>query len=103
MTLKKKKKIFGQLKGLFSFSLSETTSVRNSFNNIFIDVSEITFNQKLKCMDKRTRAANVTEFVQAVDDFSVYSGRLVFSAPLWKVYATEDWTSFEKAGVFMYR
>ena len=54
-------------------------------------------------MDERSRLPEVAEFVQAVDDFSVYAGRLVFQPPVWKIYPTEDWIAFEKAGNIIYR
>lgn len=54
-------------------------------------------------MNEATRLPDVTKFVQAVDDFSVYAGRLVFQPPLWKIYPTNDWKHFESAGVFIYR
>lgn len=67
------------------------------------DVSEITFNKRLQCMDERVREPNVTKFVHAIDEFSVYAGRLAFSAPIWKIYPTKDWVAFENAGVFIYK
>ena len=69
----------------------------------FLDVSEITFNKRLHCMDETTRLPDVTKFVQAVDDFSVYAGRLVFQPPIWKIYPTKDWIAFENAGIFIYK
>lgn len=54
-------------------------------------------------MNEATRLPDVTKFVQAVDDFSVYAGRLVFQPPFWMIYPTKDWKHFESAGVFIYR
>jgi hypothetical protein len=54
-------------------------------------------------MDETTRLPDVTKFVQAVDDFSVYAGRLVFQPPIWKIYPTKDWIAFENAGIFIYK
>ena len=66
------------------------------------DVSEITFDQRLKCMDERTRFPNATKFVNSVNDFTLYAGRLLFQLPVWKLYANEDWKAFEASTTFVY-
>ncbi len=66
-------------------------------------MSEITFNKRIRCMDQRVRDENVSKFVQAIDEFSVYAGKLAFSPPIWKIYATKNWIEFEKAGNFIYK
>lgn len=66
-------------------------------------ISEITFDQRLKCLNEDTRSQNVLELNKAIDEFSEYAGRLFFSAPFWKIYPTKDWLLFEKPGVFIYK
>lgn len=66
-------------------------------------ISEITFDQRLKCMDDETRTESVRILNQAIDEFSVYAGRLFFQAPFWKIYPTKDWVIFEKTGTIIYK
>ncbi len=65
-------------------------------------ISEIAFDQRLKCLNEETRSNNVTQLHLSIDEFSVYCGRLFFQAPLWKIWPNHDWKMFEKSGKFIY-
>lgn len=45
----------------------------------------------------------MTELVKNIETFFIQIGRLLWSPPLWRIYATEDWIKFEKAGRYVYR
>ena len=63
-------------------------------------ITEIAFNQRLKCLDGRSK--DTKKFVNSVSNVAVYTGRLIFSFPLWKVYPTKDWLIFEKEATYIY-
>ncbi len=46
-------------------------------------------------MDEKNSEA--IEFVNSVNNFTVYAGRLIFQLPLWKIYPTKDWKIFVKS------
>ncbi len=67
-------------------------------------ISEIIFDKRLKCLDEISSLnKNVTKLIKAIDEFSVYAGRLFFSPPFWKIYPTSDWKLFEQSGVIIYK
>jgi hypothetical protein len=72
-------------------------------NVFFTDISELVFNERLKCLDPATRSSNVTEFIEDINQFLINFGKLVFSAPIWKLYPTQDWRRFEVAGKNIHR
>jgi hypothetical protein len=45
----------------------------------------------------------VTEFIEDINQFLINFGKLVFSAPIWKLYPTQDWRRFEIAGKNIHR
>jgi hypothetical protein len=65
-------------------------------------VSVVAFDQRLQCIDENNRTPFVTKVVSAIDDFFTYTGRLIFSVPIWMYYPTEDWKKFVSAADFVY-
>jgi len=49
-----------------------------------------------------TSDPDIIKFVNSVSDFTVYAGRLIFQLPLWKIYSTKDWKTFQTASKFVY-
>ncbi len=65
-------------------------------------MSEIVFDERLKCVDEKTRDPNVTEFVNRIEEFFVLFGKVSFALPVWKFYPTKDWKAFENNGKYIY-
>ena len=68
--------------------------------NIYLVISEVVFDKRINCMDKKN--LDIVEFVNAVNNFTVYAGRLLFQMPLWKIYPTKDWKLFLKSTKLAY-
>ena len=67
-------------------------------------ISDIIFDKRLKCLNENSSLnQNVMQLIKAIDEFSIYAGRLFFSPPFWKIYPTSDWKSFERSGAFIYK
>ena len=54
-------------------------------------------------MDEKSRAPNAAEFVENIETFFIYFGRVTFSLPIWRFYPTTDWKLFEKSGRYIYK
>ena len=65
-------------------------------------MSEIAFDQRLTCIDEKSRLPNISKMIKAIESYFVLVGKLTFSAPFWKIYPTKDWLKFEEAGIFIY-
>ncbi len=65
-------------------------------------MSEIVFDQRLQCVNEKTRLPNVTELVNKIDQFFVLIGKLSFGLPTYKLYPTKEWKEFEQVGIFVY-
>lgn len=68
-------------------------------------MSELAFDHRIQCIDNRhqvNQQENIRELVNAIEVFFVQLGRLSFSFPFWRFFATSDWRKFEKAGTFIY-
>jgi cytochrome P450 len=69
---------------------------------LYVDVSEIIFDERLQCVDENKRDPTTDEFVKRIDEFFVLFGILAFQPPIWKYYPTKDWKAFEAHGRFIY-
>lgn len=68
---------------------------------IFLDISEVVFDKRIKCME--LKSSDAIEFVNSVNNFTVYAGRLIFQLPWWKIYPTDDWKEFVKASKYVFK
>jgi hypothetical protein len=66
-------------------------------------VSVVAFDQPLNCINENKRTPFITKVINAIDDLFLYSGRLMFSLPVWRYYPTKDWRKFVYACDIVYK
>ena len=71
-------------------------SLFSSISSIFSVICSMSFDQRLHCLDLRTTSKEIIDFIKIVNDFEIYSAKLLTSVPIWKIFKTTDYKIFEK-------